>query len=202
MTRTLLSPLGRSRGRLFIWSSRKAARSGVWTEQPEQRQQQQSLSRQSKELSCRFLPIRLLTEFVALPLGLAPPHLPLPPLLPLHLPLHYARHSCVIHHLSHTYHLHYSSFHYSFRSLSAPPIPSRFRERDETEVRPLAADPRFFIFSVLQRHGYVGSDTYPWRRGYRLREILLQLISSVPGYMSPFFELRCLHRLLYECTGF
>jgi hypothetical protein len=30
-------------------------------------------------------------------------------------------------------------------SLSAPPIPpARFRERDETEVRPLAADPRLF----------------------------------------------------------
>jgi hypothetical protein len=45
--------------------------------------------------------------------------------------------------------------------LSAPPIPpARFRERDETEVRQLAADPRFLTFSVLQRHGYIGLDTY------------------------------------------
>jgi hypothetical protein len=35
-TRTLLAPSGRSRGRPSIWSSRKAARSGVWIEQPEQ----------------------------------------------------------------------------------------------------------------------------------------------------------------------
>jgi hypothetical protein len=45
---------------------------------------------------------------------------------------------------------------------SAPPVPPPpFRERDETEVRPLAVDPRFLTFSVLQQHGYVGSDTYP-----------------------------------------
>jgi hypothetical protein len=50
---------------------------------------------------------------------------------------------------------------------SAPPVPPpRFWERDETEVRPLATDPRLFDFSVLQRHEYVGSDTYPWSLGY------------------------------------
>jgi hypothetical protein len=54
------------------------------------------------------------------------------------------------------------------------------------------------ISSVLQRHGYVGSDTYPWRLGYRLRETLMQLISSAPGFRSLSLE----HGLLYECTGF
>jgi hypothetical protein len=43
--------------------------------------------------------------------------------------------------------------------LSAPPIPpARFRERDETEVRPLAADPRLFD---LQR------ATATWVRRFR-----------------------------------
>jgi hypothetical protein len=36
MTRILLAPSGRSRGRLSTWSNRKAARSGVWIEQPKQ----------------------------------------------------------------------------------------------------------------------------------------------------------------------
>jgi hypothetical protein len=52
MTRILLAPSGRSRGRQFTWSSRKATRSSVWIGQPEQlSQQQQPLSRQSEELS-------------------------------------------------------------------------------------------------------------------------------------------------------
>jgi hypothetical protein len=53
---------------------------------------------------------------------------------------------CAIHHHSHTRYLHYASFHCSSsRSASAPPVPPpRFWERDETEVRPLAADPRLF----------------------------------------------------------
>jgi hypothetical protein len=62
MMRILVAPSGRSRARLCIWSSRKAARSGVWTEQPEQRQQQQPLSRPSYEISLRLLQIRLRTE--------------------------------------------------------------------------------------------------------------------------------------------
>jgi hypothetical protein len=49
---------------------------------------------------------------------------------------------------------------------------------------------------VLQRHGYAGSDTYPWSLGYRLRGTLLQLTSSAPVFRSPFSELKCLHRLL------
>jgi hypothetical protein len=195
MTRILLAPSGRSRERPCIWSSRKAARSGVWTEQPEQRQpQQQPLSRQSKELSCRFLLIRLPTEFVVTPLVLAPPLLPLlhplclppsllrhpppqpypPPLLlqlPLLLPLH----------LSHL--------------LASGSV---MRLRCDLWLR----IPGCLIFSVLQRHRYVGSDTYPWSLGYRLRGTLLQLTSSAPVFRSLSSELRCLHRLLCECTGF
>jgi hypothetical protein len=44
--RILVAPSDRSRVIPYTWSSRKAARSGVWTEQPEQRQQQ-PLSRPS-----------------------------------------------------------------------------------------------------------------------------------------------------------
>jgi hypothetical protein len=40
-TRTLLAPSGRSRARHFTSSSRNAARSGVWIEQPEQHLQWQ-----------------------------------------------------------------------------------------------------------------------------------------------------------------
>jgi hypothetical protein len=52
--------------------------------------------------------------------------------------------SRAIHHFCHTHHLHHSNFHCStsrshFCSASPPP---RFREHDEFEVRPLAADPR------------------------------------------------------------
>jgi hypothetical protein len=57
-------------------------------------------------------------------------------------------------------------------------------------------------FSVLQRHGYVGSDTYPWSLGYRLRGTLLQLTSSALGFKNLSSGHRCLHRLLCECTGF
>jgi hypothetical protein len=67
---------------------------------------------------------------------------------------------------------------------------------------PLLRIPDFLTFSVLQRHEYVGSDTYPWSLGYWLRGILLQLTFSAPVFRSPFSELRCLHRLLCECTGF
>jgi hypothetical protein len=53
MTRTLLAPLGRSRERSCIWSSRKAARSGVWTEQAEQGSQLQIPSDQIAYRVCR-----------------------------------------------------------------------------------------------------------------------------------------------------
>ena len=87
--------------------------------------------------------------------------------------------------------------------IPAPPIPpARFRERDETEVRPLAADPRLFdlqraIAARVHRFRYI-----PVSLGYWLRGTLLQLTSLVPVFRSPFSEPRCLHRLLYECTGF
>jgi hypothetical protein len=81
MMRILIAPSGRSRARQFTWSSRKAARSGVRTEQPVQ---QQPLCRPSLEISRRLRQIRLHTVFVVSPSGLAPP---LTPLLPLHHPL-------------------------------------------------------------------------------------------------------------------
>jgi hypothetical protein len=49
-------------------------------------------------------------------------------------------------------------------------------------------------FSVLQRHGYVGSDTYPWSLGYQLRETLQQVIFSAHVFRNRFSELRCLLR--------
>jgi hypothetical protein len=58
--------------------------------------------------------------------------------------------------------------------------------------------PGFLTFSVLQQHEYVGSDTYPWSLGYRLRGTLLQLTSSAPGFRNPSSG----HRLLCECTSF
>jgi hypothetical protein len=206
MTRTLLDPLGRSRGRQCIWSSRKAARSGVWTEQPKQQyQQQQPLSRQSEELSYRFLPIRLPIEFVASLLVLAPPLLPHPPLLPLHHPL------CLLPSLlRHPPPQPYPPPPLLQLPLLLLPLPfllhlshllafeSAMRLRCYLSLR----IPDCLIFSVLQRHGYVGSDTYPWRLGYRLRETLLQLISSTPVFRSLSSKLICLHRLLCECTGF
>jgi hypothetical protein len=163
MTRILLAHSGRSRERPCIWSSRKAARSGVWTEQPEQRQQQQQpLSRQSKELSCRFLLIRLLTEFVVTPLVLAPPLLPLPP-LPLLRPLRplpsLLRHP--------------PPQPYPPPPLLLPlPFPLHLSHLlTSGSVMRLRCDlwlwiPGCLIFSVLKRHRYVGSDTYPWRLGY------------------------------------
>jgi hypothetical protein len=60
----------------------------------------------------------------------------------------------------------------------------------------------FLTFSVLQRHGYVGSNTYLWSLGYRLRGTLLQLTFSALGFRNPSLGHRCLHRLLCECTGF
>ncbi len=49
-------------------------------------------------------------------------------------------------------------------------------------------------FSVLQRHEYVGSDTYPWSLGYQLKETLQQVTFSVHVFRSLFSELRCLLR--------
>ena len=59
---------------------------------------------------------------------------------------------------------------------------------------PLLRIPDFLTFIVLQRHGYVGSDTYPWSLGYQLRGTLQQLTYSAPAFRSLFSELRCPHR--------
>jgi hypothetical protein len=149
-------PFRQVKGRPCIWSSRKATRSGVWTEQPEQQQQQQQpLSRQSEEISHRLLQIRLLTEFVASPPGLAPP---LAPLLPLHHPLHLLP-SLMCHPLPQPYLppplllLLPFLLHLSHLLASG----SAMRLRCDHLLRILDC----LIFSVLQRHGYVGSDTYP-----------------------------------------
>jgi hypothetical protein len=61
--------------------------------------------------------------------------------------------------------------------------------------------PGCLIFSVLQRHGYVGLDTYPWSLGYLHRETLQWQIHSAPGYRSLSTEHSCQLRLLCECTG-
>jgi hypothetical protein len=143
------------------------------------------------------LQIRLRTEFVASPPGLAPP---LPPLLPLHHPLCLLP-SPLLRHPPPPLH--------QLPLLLLPlPLPlllshlltsgSAMRLRYDHLLR----IPSYLIFSVLQRHGYVGSDTYPSRPGYRLRGTLLQSISSAPGFRSPSSGPRCLHRLLCECTNF
>jgi hypothetical protein len=136
--RTLLAPLGRSRERPCIWSSRKAARSDVWTEQPEQRQQ--PLSRQSKEISCIFLQIRLPIEFVVMPLVLAPTTPSTATTPPPTLPAPVTPVPSTTSAIPTT-----STTPASTAPASAPPIPpARFREHDETEVRPLAVDHRLF----------------------------------------------------------
>jgi hypothetical protein len=137
--RTLLAPSDRSKARQSILSSRRAGRRDVWTEphvQHVQRQKQQI--RLSGEANSKFLLIRL-------PIGFVTSRLDLAPLRPhsfrhsLHSTSHFASRSRAIHHARCVHHLHHSSFHCP-ASASTPPIPPpRFRERDETEVRPLDA---------------------------------------------------------------
>jgi hypothetical protein len=198
MTRILLAPSDRSRERLFIWSSRKATRSGVWTEQPEQRQQQ-PLSRQGKELSCRFLQIRLPIEFVASPLVLAPPLLPL--LHPLRLP------PSLLHHPPpHPYPPPpLLQLPLLLLPLPLPLLLSHLLASGSTmrlRCDHLLRIPGYLIFSVLQRHGYVSSDTYPWSLGYLHRETLQRHIHSTPGFRSLSTEHSCQLRLLYERTDY
>jgi hypothetical protein len=114
MMRIPVAPSGRSRARPFTWSSRKAARSGVRTEQPVQRLQR-PLRRPSLEISRRLHPIRSHTSSSS--------HLPA--LLHSHLCFHSATHSacsrhsyCSIHLHSYTRYLHYASFHCSSSSRS------------------------------------------------------------------------------------
>jgi hypothetical protein len=62
--------------------------------------------------------------------------------------------------------------------------------------------PGYLIFSVLQRHGYVGSYMYPWSLGYLHRETLQRQIHSALGFRSLSTEHSCQLRLLYERTGY
>jgi hypothetical protein len=202
MTRILLAPSGRSRKRPCIWSSRKAARSGVWIEQPEQRQQQPPLSRQSKELSCRFLPIRLPIEFIASPLVLAP-LLPLPPLLPLLLPLHLL--PSLLHNPPPQPYPPPPLLQLPLLLLPLPLLLSHLLASGSAmrlRCDHLLRIPDCLIFSVLQQHGYVGSDTYPWSLGYLHRETLQRQIHSTPGFRSLSTEHSCHLRLLCECTDY
>jgi hypothetical protein len=196
MMRILVAPLGRSRARQFTWSSRKAARSGVRIEQPVQRQQQQQpLRRPSLEISRRLRQIRLRTVFVVSPPGLAPP---LTPLLPLHHPLCLLPSPLLRHPLPHPYPL--PPLHQL--PLLLLPLPLQLLlslhldSGSSTRLRydHLLRIPDFLTFSVLQRHRYVGSDTYPWSLGYQLRGTLQQLTYSAHIFRSRFSELRCLLR--------
>jgi hypothetical protein len=175
MMRILVAPSGRSRARLFTWSSRKAARSGVRTEQPVQRQHlQQPLRRPSLEISRRLRQIRSPTVFVVSPPGLAPL---LTPPLPLRHPLCLLPSLLLLHPPPQPYPLPPLR---QLPLLLLLPLPlqlllslhldsgSAMRLRFVLWLRILDC----LTFNVLQRHGYVGSDTYPWSLGYQLRETL------------------------------
>jgi hypothetical protein len=193
--RILVAPSGRSRARLFTWSSKKAARSGVWTEKPVQRQQlQQPLRRPHLEISRRLHPIRLLSVLVVSPPGLAPP---LTPPLPLRHPLCLLPSLLLLHPPPQPYSLP------PLRQLPLLPLlplllllslhldsGSVMRLRSVLWFRILVC----LIFSVLLRHGYVGSGTYSWSLGYQLRETQQQVIFSAHGFRSHSSELRCLLR--------
>jgi hypothetical protein len=195
--RILVAPSGRSRARQFTWSSRTAARSGVRTEQSVQRQRlQRPLRRPSLEISRRLRQIRSHTVFVVSPPGLAPP---LTPLLPLRHPL------CLLPSLLLR---HPPPQPYPLPPLRQLPLllllPLLFQlllslHLDSGSAMRLRSDhllriPDSLTFSVLQRHGYVGSDTYPWSLGYQLRGTRQQLTYSALVFRSRFSELRCLPR--------
>jgi hypothetical protein len=88
--------------------------------------------------------------------------------------------------------------------LSAPPIPpARFRERDETEVRPLAADPRLFDLqrataTQVRRFRHVPMETWlPAQRDPAIADLFSTRIqeSFFRAQMSTQIALR-VHRLL------
>jgi hypothetical protein len=192
--RILVAPLGRSRARQFTWSSRKAARSGVRTEQPMQ-QQQQPLRRPSLEISRRLRQIRSHTVFVVSPPGLAPP---LTPPLPLRHPLCLLLSPLLRHPPPQTYPLP------PLRLLPLLPLPLPLQlllclhldSGSEMRLRfgPLLRILICLTFSVLQRHGFVDSDTSPWSLGFQLRGTLQQVTYSALVLRSRFSEPRCLLR--------
>jgi hypothetical protein len=194
--RILVAPSGRSRARQYIWSSRKAARSGVRIELPVRRQpQQQPLRRLSLEISRRLRQIRSPTVFVVSPPG-APP---LTPLLPLRHPLCLLPSLLLRHPPPQPYPLPPLR---QLPLLLLLPLPlqlllslhldsgSAMRLRYNHLLRILDC----LTFSVLQRHGYAGLDTYPWSLGYQLRGTLQQLTYSAHVFRSRFSEPRCLLR--------
>jgi hypothetical protein len=194
--RILVVPSGRSRARLFIWSSRKATRSGVRTEQPVQRQQlQQPLHRPSLEISRRLHLTRSHTVFVVSPPG-APP---LTPLLPLRHPLCLPPSLLLLHpppQLSPLPPLRQLPL---LLLLLLPPQLLLSLHLDSGSAMRLRFVLWFRIlvcltFSVLQRHGYAGSDTYPWRLGCQLRGTMQQVTFSAHVLRNRFSELRCLLR--------
>jgi hypothetical protein len=141
MTRTLLAPSDMSRARPSILSSKRAGRRVAWTEPHVQRQQQQIRLR--RETNSGFLLIRLPIEFVASRLGLAPllptpsATVSTPPPTSLALVAHEPSTTPAMSTTSTT------PTSIAPAPVSTPPIPPpRFRERDETNVRPLVADLR------------------------------------------------------------
>jgi hypothetical protein len=142
-------------------------------------------------VSCRYHQIKLLTEFVDSPLGLAPL---LPPLLPLHLPLRTLQ-SLLRHPPPQPYlpprppllPLLLLPLPFSLHPSHLPASGSEMRPRCDHWLPILDR----LIFSVLQRPRYVGSDMYPWSHGYQLRETLQRQIFSAPGSMSLSFGHRC-----------
>jgi hypothetical protein len=125
------------------------------------------------EISHRLRQIRLHTVFVVSPPGLAPP---LTPLLPLHHPLCLLPSPLLCHPPPQPYPL--PPLHQLPLLLLPLPLQlllslhldsgSAMRLRYD----PLLRIPDFLTFSVLLRHGYVGSDMYPWSLGYRPRGTL------------------------------
>jgi hypothetical protein len=72
--------------------------------------------------------------------------------------------------------------------ISAPPIPpARFRERDETEVRPLATDPCLINLQRATAARVRRFRQYPWSLGYLLRGTLQRQIFSTPEFRSRSF---------------
>jgi hypothetical protein len=161
-----------------------------------QRQQlQQPLRRPSLEISRRLRQTRSHTVFVVSPPG-APP---LTPLLPRRHPLCLLPSLLLLHPPPQLYPLPPLR---QLPLLLLLPLPLQLLlslHLDSGSAMRLRFDPWLRIldcltFSVLQRQGYVGSDTYPWSLGYRLRETLQQVTFLAHVFRSRFSELKCLRR--------